>query len=118
MSNIIEFPQKSHLQWNGIEKDIKANLTGLKAPEDMINEVCGEMKKKFTKYLDLCFFEIKYGLPGTLTQPDRASINNIISNFEEKYWVSVNSTLGCVLLDILQLEIELYNYRQKDSDGE
>ena len=117
MSEIIEFPQKANLHWNMVEKAIRASLAKLNASEDMVEFVCSEMKGKFLKYFDLSYLKFTLDLPITLTQEEKYSINNSINDFTQKVHNRFNSTMGEVLLDILQLEIDLYNYKQKHSDG-
>jgi len=111
MTNVIQFPTKTSQDWLMLEKTLRSILNDVNAPLEMQDTICSNMKDVFNKYnIDLSF-SLSLTYPADTTNEQHEVVKSEIDKGINELGQKLHNFTNEVILDRIQLEIELYNYK-------
>ncbi len=102
MGDVIDFPLKRDLAWSDLEKYLRQGFQKLQAPEDLINDICSQVKETYDNIYPSPTFNITI----TLSPPELAEeqITREFQKMNEFY----KDLVWSVFKDMIITQINLY----------
>ena len=112
MSNVIEFPTWRVREWEPLRATMESVLAEAGAPMEMRDEVVSRMHQFWLEFNRRWDVTVSVPLPAEMSASLRQGVTDAISEGFEDFASKVSGLMSEIILERLELEVELYRWRQ------